>query len=245
MDRDKFMELVYETFADEPDNVLANGIIEAADAYVEHEKAQLFKEDATSDLISRQWLMECVNEGWIKFDTDKDANRFIHLVRDIAPSAQPEPTDIDAKEAVYNLAEKIGIHQLFALTVELRGEPIQPELTDEQVIDYCGKKGYKIVADDLFDLLSKSEPHWIPVSERLPSKEERKEWIDNNLDGIGYLYPCLVTRYSSINPDRTKNNPYVAKHYFDGEDFLNAGEEVCSEYIIAWMPLPEAYNPNK
>ena len=41
--------------------------------------------------------------------------------------AQPEPTDIDAKEAVYNLAEKIGIHQLFALTVELRGEPIQPE----------------------------------------------------------------------------------------------------------------------
>ena len=43
-----------------------------------------------NDLISRQWLMECVNEGWIKFDTEKDENRFIHLVRDIAPSAQPE-----------------------------------------------------------------------------------------------------------------------------------------------------------
>jgi len=42
------------------------------------------------DLISRQWLMECVNEGWVKFDTEKDENRFIHLVRDIAPSAQPE-----------------------------------------------------------------------------------------------------------------------------------------------------------
>ena len=41
------------------------------------------------DLISRQWLMECVNEGWIKFDTEKDENRFIHLVRDIAPSVQP------------------------------------------------------------------------------------------------------------------------------------------------------------
>lgn len=85
------------------------------------------------------------------------------------------------------------------------------------------------------------ESRWIPCSERLPSKDERKEWIDNNLDGIGYLYPCLVTRYSSINPDREKNNPYVAKHYFDGEDFLNGGEEVCSEYIIAWMPLPEPY----
>ena len=82
---------------------------------------------------------------------------------------------------------------------------------------------------------------WIPCSERMPSEEERKEWIDNNLDGIGYLYPCLVTRYSSINPDRTKNNPYVAKHYFDGEDFVNCGEEVCSEYILAWMPLPKPW----
>ena len=82
---------------------------------------------------------------------------------------------------------------------------------------------------------------WIPCSKRLPSEEERKEWIDNNLDGIGYLYPCLVTRYSSINPDRTKNNPYVAKHYFDGEDFVNCGEEVCSEYILAWMPLPKPW----
>ena len=43
-----------------------------------------------SDLISRQWLMECMNEGWIKFNTEKDENRFIHLVRDIAPSVQPE-----------------------------------------------------------------------------------------------------------------------------------------------------------
>lgn len=42
-----------------------------------------------SDLISRQWLMECVNEGWIKFDTEKDENIFIHLVRDIAPSTHP------------------------------------------------------------------------------------------------------------------------------------------------------------
>ena len=43
-----------------------------------------------NDLISRQWLMECVNEGWIKFDTEKDENRFIHLVRDIAPPVTPQ-----------------------------------------------------------------------------------------------------------------------------------------------------------
>lgn len=41
-----------------------------------------------NDLISRKWLMECVEEGWIKFDTEKDENRFIHLVRDIVPSAE-------------------------------------------------------------------------------------------------------------------------------------------------------------
>lgn len=99
------------------------------------------------------------------------------------------------------------------------------------------------VVGDFEKLPSADRPQgeWIPCSERLPSEEERKKWIDNNLDGIGYLYPCLVTRYSSINPDRTKNNPYVAKHYFDGEDFVNCGEEVCSEYILAWMPLPKPW----
>ena len=72
MDRDEFIELVYETFADEPDNVLANGIIEAADAYVEHEKAQLSKECATSDLISRQAAIDALHT-WFRdgFDEDK------------------------------------------------------------------------------------------------------------------------------------------------------------------------------
>ena len=103
-----------------------------------------------------------------------------------------------------------------------------------------GKGCYAV--NELRKLSSADRPQgWIPCSKRLPSEEERKEWIDNNLDGIGYLYPCLVTRYSSINPDRTKNNPYVAKHYFDGEDFVNCGEEVCSEYILAWMPLPKPW----
>ena len=77
MDRDEFMEIVYETFADEPDNVLANGIIEAADAYVEHEKAQLSQEGTikgtTSDLIDRQQaidaIVQCTNCG------DEDALR--------------------------------------------------------------------------------------------------------------------------------------------------------------------------
>jgi len=92
MDRDEFMELVYETFADEPDNVLANGIIEAADAYVEYEKAQLSKESTTSDLISRQAAIDAIHnlyaihgsEGsWID---QKDAFKALNSL----PSAQPE-----------------------------------------------------------------------------------------------------------------------------------------------------------
>ena len=113
------------------------------------------------------------------------------------------------------------------------------------IIEVDGNKGAEKILqayDMAIEALSAERTgEWIPVTERLPSKEEMKEWIDNNLDGIGYLYPCLVTRYSSINPDRTKYNPYVAKHYFDGEDFVDNGEEACSEYIIAWMPLPEPY----
>jgi hypothetical protein len=30
---------------------------------------------------------------------------------------------------------------------------------------------------------------WIPCEKRLPSEEECIEWIDNNLDGIGYFFP--------------------------------------------------------
>ena len=72
------------------------------------------------NLISRQQAIDAVEKNAC------NTQRIIDAVNNLPP-AQPEPTDISAKEAVYNLAEKIGIHQLFALTVELRGEPIQPE----------------------------------------------------------------------------------------------------------------------
>lgn len=78
---------------------------------------------------------------------------------------------------------------------------------------------------------------WIPCSERLPNEE----FEQGRKNGTVYdLYPCLVTRkasHSLVNPDRI----YVAKHYFDGWNFLNNGEEECSDDVIAWMPLPEPY----
>ena len=111
MDRDEFMDLVYETFADEPDNVLANGIIEAADAYVEHEKAQLSNEDATKDatseLIERQQAIDAVMEYgaiWMEYTDAMDKGEIaqralnnakstmIRILKEL-PSVQPEPKE--------------------------------------------------------------------------------------------------------------------------------------------------------
>lgn len=60
--------------------------------------------------INRQWLMECVNEGWIKFDTEKDKNRFIHLVRDMAPPVTPRS---NPEEQCINRQEAIDAFQIF------------------------------------------------------------------------------------------------------------------------------------
>ena len=95
---------------------------------IEALKAQLSQQATTSDLIDKQQALDIFDDYNVSVENgeleaySRDRKRLCEL-----PTAQPEPTDINAKEAVYNLAEKIGIHQLFALTVELRGEPIQPE----------------------------------------------------------------------------------------------------------------------
>lgn len=74
---------------------------------------------------------------------------------------------------------------------------------------------------------------WTSAAQRKPDAE-RRELIRNSPPGA-YLYPCLVTRRS----EQVEGRIYVAKHYYDGEEFLNNGEEVCTEFIIAWAPLPE------
>ena len=106
MDRDEFMEIVYETFADEPDNVLANGIIEAADAYVEHEKAQLSQEDATFDLIDRQQAIDALDFEIVHMiaycDGENEGNPLAQYNKGLEdgkkaiealPPAQPEPKE--------------------------------------------------------------------------------------------------------------------------------------------------------
>lgn len=79
------------------------------------------EQEPCKDAISRQWLMECVNEGWIKFDTEKDKNRFMHLIRDIAPPVTPQPKtghwishyDEDAKEGWWHECDRCHAERAF------------------------------------------------------------------------------------------------------------------------------------
>ena len=80
---------------------------------------------------------------------------------------------------------------------------------------------------------------WVSVEERLP-EDEARQYIEDNLDGIGYLYPCLLT-YKSPNTERI----HVVRFYYDiiQKWFVNNGEELCEKSrCIAWMPLPAPYD---
>lgn len=80
---------------------------------------------------------------------------------------------------------------------------------------------------------------WVAVEERLP-EDEARQYIEDNLDGIGYLYPCLLT-YKSPNTERI----HVVRFYYDiiQKWFVNNGERLCEKgRCIAWMPLPAPYD---
>ena len=80
---------------------------------------------------------------------------------------------------------------------------------------------------------------WVSVEERLP-EDEARQYIEDDLDGIGYLYPCLLT-YKSPNTERI----HVVRFYYDiiQKWFVNNGEALCEKgRCIAWMPLPVPYD---
>ena len=76
---------------------------------------------------------------------------------------------------------------------------------------------------DAFDeYVDSNEPHWIPVTERLPDKEERDYWICTD---DGYQCQCKWTDdigFGHHDIWRWSGNPQYSK-------------------VTAWMPLPEPY----
>ena len=74
----------------------------------------------SEELDVDKWM---VHRIFVQNMNDIDRQTILNL-----PSVQPEPCD-DPRADVYYLAEKIGIHRLYALVVELRGEP---EMCEDQ-----------------------------------------------------------------------------------------------------------------
>ena len=114
------------------------------------------------DLISRKWLMECIDEGWIKFETEKDTNLYIHLVRDIAPSAQPYTDEEiqkiqELEEAqfykIHDLAYQEGIADAMQYIFCREGLPEKPGAY--KVIDHNG-----CIAIYVFTGTDRSKEYW-------------------------------------------------------------------------------------
>lgn len=97
-----------------------------------------------------------------------------------------------------------------------------------------------VVIGDIRSMPTLTPPNeWVCVEERLP-EDEARQYIEDDLDGIGYLYPCLLT-YKSPNTERI----HVVRFYYDiiQKWFVNNGEELCEKgRCIAWMPLPAPYD---
>lgn len=84
--------------------------------------------------------------------------------------------------------------------------------------------------DDCIEIIKRQPKvgEWIPCSERLPE--------DFSL--------CLVTRIISSNKLRIKHASVCIAVRYKGR-WLKRGKVLNDKYIIAWMPLPEAYKGDK
>ena len=115
---------------------------------------------------------------------------------------------------------------------QLKRLALEAQLTDE-----CEEETIRRCIKAIEQLVPTLTPpnEWVSVEERLP-EDEARQYIEDDLDGIGYLYPCLLT-YKSPNTERI----HVVRFYYDiiQKWFVNNGEELCEKgRCIAWMPLP-------
>lgn len=94
-------------------------------------------------------------------------------------------------------------------------------------VHYYIESGYKCdIFQELKDIPSaEPERRWIPVSERLPKKENKSYWI------------CTDTKYQC--ECRWTNNIYgIGKSNNWGWSIFDIPQYTR---VIAWMPLPESY----
>ena len=166
------------------------------------------------------------------------------------PSAQPEPCD-DQRADVYYLAEKIGIHRLYALVVELRGEP-------EPCEDAVSRADMLETYADLYDVFEDNdqirkelhkvydklnalpsvtlkEQRWIPVTKRLPKNRDWVLGIFQEVD-TGWINPIpFICDYIGKKTPITTQDNWLLKLVDEPHPYYEKLR------CIAWTPLPELY----
>ena len=90
-------------------------------------------------------------------------------------------------------------------------------MTREEAKYYLQSSGFSEEQMNTIEQAFKKEPKWIPVSERLPEKYTYTLW-------------CASSRC-------------VRSDYFNGEFWEDAKK--FGYEVIAWMPLPEPYEPQE
>ena len=116
---------------------------------------------------------------------------------------------------------------------------VQPEITHEQAIDYLHSTGWmqehdrQMMLDGVHRVIAQPEPHWIPVTERLP--KEKDAGILKKLGTSKRSEYVLAT--VEVKGERMT----VTACTYDGKWDWNMKYAFPDYKIIAWMPLPEPY----
>lgn len=148
----------------------------------------------------------------------------IQTVLEALPPAQPEPLqpwEVLAAQAVLS----------------------QPEITHEQAVAYLQSTGWlqehdrQMMLDGVHRLTAQPEPHWIPVTERMP---EEHEWLGTKRFGTTKSDEVYVT---FENPKGER----FCKHLSFQNGKLSAFDQSTIDAFfkgsrpVAWKPMPEPF----
>ena len=90
---------------------------------------------------------------------------------------------------------------------------------------------------DAFDeYVDSNEPHWIPVTERLPEENYLDDgYVEPSQPVLVYMsyHTCKISRYWG-NRKSKGTSDYVIPDWMDLEDYEG-------DNVLAWMPKPEPY----
>ena len=104
-------------------------------------------------------------------------------------------------------------------------DALMVELMDSD-LDHLQRDDWKEVIQIVADAPTIEQPQWIPVSERLPEDENKAYWVCTD---TGYQCEC---RWTNVNPIWTDLTTDWHWNIFDVPQYTK---------VVAWMPLPKAY----